>query len=113
MKIIVYAGAELMTGDAIASALMEYCAALAQESAAETIEIPVVDAKGVVQSAIVLVGPASQIVAMHTDSEFADVIDDEVVRLLEERTRAHRPVALPQQLQAGPASYTEQWAAEL
>lgn len=113
MKIIVYAGTELMTGDAIASALMEYCAALAQESAAETVEIPVVDSQGVVRSAIVLVGPASQIVAQHIDTEFEDVVDADVIRLLEQRTRAHRPVAQARPAEIGPASYTEQWAAEL
>ncbi len=113
MKIIVYAGTELMTGDAIASALMEYCAALAQEGAAETIEIPVLDTQGVVRKAIVLVGPASQIVAQQIDTEFDDVIDDDVIRLLDERTRAHRPVAHARPAEFDRPSYTDQWAGEL
>lgn len=93
MKILTYTGAELMTGDDIADAVLDYCVALAEESTAETIEIPVLKADGSRGTASLLVGPASQIVATQVDTDFDELIDEQTIRLLHTRTLAHRPVA--------------------
>lgn len=100
MKIIVYAGAELLTGDDIAIGVLRYCEALAGSVAAEVIEIPVRRADGSLSRATLLVGPTSQIVAVDVDSEWDEVVDLDVMRRLRERTRAqvsvgdsHHPAA--------------------
>lgn len=88
-----------MTGDVIADAVLDYCAALAEEAAAETIRIPVLKADGSKGVATMLVGPASQIVATQVDTDFDELIDEETIHLLRARTNAHRPVAQPSELQ--------------
>jgi hypothetical protein len=93
MKLIVYAGSRLMTGDEIALSVLEYCAALADAGTAETIEIPVLTAEGVRSHATLLVGPSSQIVAEDADSSFDELVDPEMVALIRAKTRVHRPVA--------------------
>ncbi len=91
-----YAGGEFMTGDDIAQALFEYSQALAEEDAAASVEIPVLNDDGSLGSATFLVGPASQIVARAVDSEFDEVIDPEVVERLRQLKRQARPVARPE-----------------
>ncbi|KAA9104982.1 hypothetical protein [Microbacterium rhizomatis] len=92
MMILTYAGTELMTGDALARAVLEYCAALAEEGAAETLEIPVLRLDGSMATATLVVGPASQIVAMTVDTTFPELEDAATLDHLMTRTRAHRPV---------------------
>lgn len=93
MKVINYAGTELVTGDDIAAAVMEYSAALAQESTAVAVEIPVLKDDGTRVMASILIGPASQIVAEHVETGFEELIDDEVVEGLHARRRSLHPVA--------------------
>jgi hypothetical protein len=76
-------------------AVLEYCAALADEEAAETLRIPVLKADGSRGTAMMLVGPASQIVAQDAETPFEELVDPETVALLTSRTRAHRPVVYP------------------
>lgn len=114
MKIIVYAGTELMTGDDIADAVLDYSAALAQEGAAETIEIPILESDGRRSSAIILVGPASQIVAKGALSTAEEIVDVELVATLERRTRSHRPVAVSSAPRTDVrADYDEDWATDI
>ena len=63
MQMIMYAGEEFVTGDAIADALLAYGRALGQEERAEIVEIPVREDDGSTATAKFLIGPASQIVA--------------------------------------------------
>ncbi|NUT59153.1 MAG: hypothetical protein HOQ00_09975 [Agromyces sp.] len=91
MKIIVYAGDELLTGDEIAEALLEYGQALAQNGTASKVEIPTLEADGSRSTTTVLVGPASQIIAKRTDSDAEELRDPSVVAELKARTRALRP----------------------
>lgn len=93
MKVIFYAGAQLMTGDEIAVAVLDYCAALADAETAETVEIPILTRAGRHGHATLLVGPSSQIVAEDVDTVFDELVDGDVVRLLRDKTRVHRPVA--------------------
>jgi hypothetical protein len=94
VKRILYAGSEIVTGDDIADALMRYSAALAEVGDAETVTIPAVIADGSVASVDMLVGPASQIVAMPTGAGEVELVDDAVIAELESRTRRLRPVAV-------------------
>lgn len=93
VKTIVYAGAELLTGDDIAIGVLRYCEALAGSVVAEMIEVPVREADGSVSRVILLVGPTSQMVAKEAMSEWDELIDLDVMRRLGERTRAQRNFA--------------------
>jgi hypothetical protein len=93
VKIIVYAGTKLLTGDDIAIGVLRYCEALAGSVVAEVIEIPIRKADGSLSRATLLVGPTSQMVAEDVESEWEEVIDHDVMRRLGERTRAQQPVA--------------------
>jgi len=93
VKIIMYSGAELLTGDEIAIGVLRYCEALAGSVAAEMIEIPVREPDGSVSRVMLLVGPTSQIIAKEAKSEWDELVDPDVMRRLGERTRAQRNVA--------------------
>lgn len=100
--LIVYAGTEFLTADAIALALVDYSQALARVGAAESVEVPVREADGSVRTAIFLVGPASQLVAKETaPASGEELIDEGVVADLEARTRRLRPPTTGQ--------YTDEW----
>jgi hypothetical protein len=73
--------------------VLDYCAALADADTAETVEIPVLTAEGVRSHATLLVGPSSQIVAEDVTTAFEELVDPDVVSLLRQKTRMHRPVA--------------------
>jgi hypothetical protein len=79
MKLIHYAGDELITGDAIADAVLEYAAALARADGSVTLEIPVRFPDGRSAWATILIGPASQLVAVPHDSEYTELVDDALV----------------------------------
>jgi hypothetical protein len=79
MKMIHYAGDELITGDAITDAVLRYAAALARAEGSLALNIPVRFPDGRIAEATVLIGPASQLVAVPHDSEFEEVVDDALV----------------------------------
>ena len=93
MRVLTYAGSEFLTSDAVASALLEYGAALAEGREAATIEIPVIEADGSESMALFLVGPASQIVSRVAETDAPERQYPDVVRRLEELTRRLRPTA--------------------
>ena len=82
MKNIHYAGDELMTGDAIADALLDYAATLARQETSATIDVPVITDDGSLTAARFLLGPASQLVAVSVDSAFADPIDEQLLAVI-------------------------------
>ena len=88
---IMYAGEELMTGDDIADALLTLSVALAERGAASTVEIPTVRDDGTRSTVKVLVGPASQIVAIPVESAFEELRDVHVVAHLSAMTAELRP----------------------
>ena len=97
MKSIIYAHTELLTGDAIAVAVLHYSAALADNGLAETIEIPIIESDGSPSTALLLIGPASQIVAKGAHTGMEELIDDDVVAELARRTRMLRPEGMVDQ----------------
>ena len=107
MKLLIYAGGEYMTGDDIATALLAYSEALADNSTAESVEIPILDTDGILRTAIFLLGPASQIVAKDVDSDHAELVDQAAVDEVHTRTRNLRPVAKPTDPDDGPPEWLE------
>lgn len=92
---LAYAGSEFLTGDAIATALLDYSQALADAGTAGSVEIPIIGDDGTLTSATFLVGPASQIVATHAHTSHQELVDDEAVARIDGLTRRLRPVAFP------------------
>ncbi|MEP6842528.1 MAG: hypothetical protein ABJA11_03335 [Pseudolysinimonas sp.] len=74
MKRISYGSGSFVTGDAIAKAVLDYAAALANASKSAHLEVPGYDPAGSAAVSMVI-GPASQILA--TDEEFGPELDDE------------------------------------
>jgi hypothetical protein len=74
MKRIHYASGTFVTGDRIADVLVRYAAVLAKSGAAAEVNAPVIDEDGSTGSALMLLGPASQILAESTpgDGELED-----------------------------------------
>jgi len=109
MKTIVYAHTELLTGDAIAVAVLHYSAALADNNLAETIEIPIVEPDGSRNTALMLIGPASQIVAKGAKADLEELVDTELVAELAQKTRMLRPEGMQD---VGDEGYVE-WHSEV
>ncbi|MCS6586945.1 GAF and ANTAR domain-containing protein [Curtobacterium flaccumfaciens pv. flaccumfaciens] len=63
MKNLVYGGARVMTGDAIADAVLTYSVALAQHGATDVVDVPTADADGVATTVKILLGPAIAVLA--------------------------------------------------
>jgi hypothetical protein len=94
VKTILFANTSLLTGDDIALAVLHYSGALAEAGLAETIEIPVIEPDGSPGTALLLVGPASQIVAVDAPSVHEELRDPDAVADLHRKTQTLRPVAL-------------------
>jgi hypothetical protein len=92
VKTILFANAELLTGDDVALAVLHYSGALAEAGLAETIEVPILEADGSRGVALMLVGPASMIVAVDTETQFEELVDEAAVASLEQKIRQLRPV---------------------
>jgi hypothetical protein len=105
VKLLIYAGDHYMTGDDIAVAMLEYSEALADNNTAESVEIPILEPDGSHQSAIFLLGPASQIVAKTVETPYEELVDPDALEELRRRTRTLRPVGMP----AAPADETGDW----
>jgi hypothetical protein len=88
MERIHYAGGALLTGTDIADAIVDYAAALAGRSAAASVDIPVRTATGGVARASLLIGPASQLVTEVVESEFDELVDEDLVMRLRTATAA-------------------------
>ena len=91
MKRISYSGEVLVTGDAIAEALVGYAAALARANSSDSVTIPTRSESGT-HPVTFLVGPASQIVVTDVEDDAGqELIDDAVVNELTSRTRQVGP----------------------
>lgn len=97
MDRVSYVGESLLTGTAIAQALLDYAQALAEVGSSGTVEIPVLDANGNAASARLLVGPASQLVITTIDTALAEIEDAELVAHLESITKELRAIGGPAQ----------------
>ncbi|WP_426320799.1 hypothetical protein [Microbacterium sp. E-13] len=93
MKRVIYAGSEFVTGDDIASALLYCSQALAEAGVAETVSVPTREQDGSIGRIMVLIGPASQIVARDVEVDGEELVDTTAVARLSAIQRRLRPVA--------------------
>jgi len=91
MKRIHYASGSLLTGDAVAEALVGYAAALAANQAAAEVHAPAVLDSGERGEVLLLLGPASQIMAEDETGAGDELEAPEFVSELEEKTRELGP----------------------
>ncbi|BDZ48291.1 hypothetical protein GCM10025867_05320 [Frondihabitans sucicola] len=94
MQLIHYADGSVLTGSTIALALVDYAQILASNGSAAAVQVPTRQDDGSVGRATFLLGPASQIVAVDTASEFAELEDTELVAFLESETAKQRGAAV-------------------
>ncbi|MEY9952250.1 hypothetical protein [Leifsonia sp. EB34] len=91
MKRIHYASGSVLTGDAIADVLVKYAAALALNAAAAEVRAPAILESGEVGEIVMLLGPASQILAETERFDGPELRDDDFVNGLGERVAALGP----------------------
>jgi hypothetical protein len=102
MKQINYIGRDLLTGDQIADAILNYATALARRARADRVDVPVLINDRVSRVEFVL-GPASQLIVESVDDGREEPVDDALVADLERRTEllhSPRPVATAQRADA-------------
>lgn len=79
-----YAGHSIVTGTAIARALLDYAQALAQAGASATIVIPTRNDDGSRGQSEILIGPSSQLISDAETSPRAELTDGDLVTHLRE-----------------------------
>jgi hypothetical protein len=84
MKCISYVGRDLLTGDRIADAIMDYATVLARRARADRVDIPVLVDDRISHVEIIL-GPASQIAAETVTDAREDPVDEELIADLQRR----------------------------
>jgi hypothetical protein len=92
MDRIHYAGNSVVTGTAIAEALLEYARTLAAADESATVDVPSLLPDGSVVRSMFLVGPASQLISETEPGEHDEIIDDDLVAYLKRQAEltAHR-----------------------
>src|ERR1700712_4514515 len=76
MKAIFYAGGELLTGDDIADAVVHYAESLARKTTSAAVDIPTRLPDGTIAQVSLLLGPASQLVAIPQPGDAAEEVTD-------------------------------------
>ena len=105
MKQITYAGKSFVTGSDIADAVVRLTAALGISSETSAVTIPAMDENGHVTTADLVLGPATEILAIAITSDLPEIIDAEVVASLDSRA-AHLS---PSRAVASPEPIPGQW----
>lgn len=88
MERIHYAGGSVLTGSAIARALLEYAGALASSEESATVDIPCRHDDGSLGRANFLIGPASQLVSETEETDLDELVDPDLVATFEKETAA-------------------------
>jgi len=91
MKQITYAGKSFVTGTDLADAVMRLTAALGLSRETAGVTIPAMDENGHITTADLVLGPATEVLAIAIDSDQEEIVDVEVVAQLDERTRRLEP----------------------
>lgn len=86
MERIHYAGSSFLTGDLIARALIDYAHFLTAHNTSAAVDIPVRRSDGSTARANFLLVPTSQIVSESESSDYSEILDDELVLLLRQRS---------------------------
>ncbi|RNB51143.1 hypothetical protein EDM22_05500 [Agromyces tardus] len=85
MRYVRYAGETLLTGDAIAEALVQLAEVAAEHRSAARIRIPMQLLGGDVGQATLLLGPASEIVTTPGPLDVEELVDEPTVAEIDER----------------------------
>ncbi|RFA18053.1 hypothetical protein [Subtercola boreus] len=85
MKVVHFAGGEVRTGDDIADAVIHYAEALARRKTSAAVEVPALLSDGSVGVVSMLLGPASQLVAVPEPGDDPDVSDATFIVALNSR----------------------------
>jgi len=88
VKYIVYGENRVMTGDAIAEAVIAYAAALGQNGTTDIVDVPTSDEHGTATTAELLLGPASQLMIESAPDDELEPEDDALVTELVRRAAA-------------------------
>ncbi|MET0673209.1 MAG: hypothetical protein ABWY37_06930 [Microbacterium pygmaeum] len=107
MDRIHYAGHSVLTGTAIAEALLDYAQALAEAGGSSTVQLPILNEDGSRGRSEVLVGPSSQLISDAEESEHEELTDVVLVSRLRteaERLRAHGKPSTPLEIPASPGA---------
>jgi hypothetical protein len=88
MKYVYYSGAQMLTSDVAAQALLRYATALLHASGVASVDFPAIDAFGFPEIDFLLVGPASQIVLVTAPDDVLEPDDAVFARDLDHRTEA-------------------------
>jgi hypothetical protein len=88
MKYIVYGENRVMTGDAIAEAVIAYAAALGQNGTTDIVDVPTSDQHGSATTAELLLGPASQLMIETAPDDELEPEDEGLVAELVRRAAA-------------------------
>lgn len=87
MKQVTYAGTTFTTGTAIADALLGLVEALGANGASASVHLPALGDDGEIRDVDIVVGPASEVVAMTVPSAQPELVDVETVAGFEKRVR--------------------------
>lgn len=85
MKYLRYGNSWVMTGDAIADAVLSYSVALAQNSTTDHVDVPTTDQYGVATSVGLLLGPATTVMTEPAPDDELETEDDAFVAELHRR----------------------------
>lgn len=89
-------GSAVLTGDAVAAAVLDYAWALLDHRRADLVELPVLREDGTTGRAALLIGPHTPISAEQVPSSSADPVDAALVHDLRRRAAALRdPIVVP------------------
>lgn len=88
MKQVTYAGTSFITGTAIADSLLAFVAALGVSRGTASVHVPALGDDEQITSVDLVVGPASEVVAIGVSTLGPELIDDATVLDLDERVRA-------------------------
>ncbi len=94
MQRIWYANGQFLTDDRIADALMDYARVLAIIDSADVVRLPGLDIEGNIREIQLIIGPASQILAMATDEPQRDMDAETIVAQMRQRAEQKLPNAV-------------------
>jgi hypothetical protein len=88
MKQVTYAGTSFITGTAIADSLLSLVAALGASNDSASVHVPALDADDRLTSVDLVIGPASEVVAIAIQGKAPELIDESAVQFLDQQARA-------------------------
>ena len=106
MKQITYAGKSFVTGTDLADAVMRLTAALGLSHETAGVTIPAMDENGHITTADLVLGPATEVLAIAIASDGEEIVDAQIVAGLDERTRVLAPARTVASTEPLPGSWS-------